>query len=258
MSPQKKKNSGNDSKEPNPAQTTGSAESSPSLETESANGSRTIPRPNLLSKEQVQNRKLQALKRLKVSPDQVEKAPPISEMLKKSKGGLRGLLKAMRFATEDDEIRTFLEKYDSINPGDRQYLPWEAIAIAAEVNLKYLLGAVQLAAVQYFGNMSKIIAISNHPKITTARVKYALDPSGERDRQSLDIMVGALPSPKGPTFIGQAVFGASVKSGSHDDDEDDTPRAFGGDDDIDILFPPARDMQHKIQSVRQKQIEAPK
>ncbi len=179
-------------------------------------------------------------------------------MLKKSKGGLRGLIKAMRFATQDEEISTFLDKYDSIPPGDRQYLPWEAIALSANVNLIYFLGAVQLAAVQYFGNVSKIIAISNHPSITTARVKYAQDPSGERDRQSLDIMVGALPSPKGPTFIGNAVFGGSSSAKEHDDGDEPTP-VFGGNDDFDQLFPPASNMQEKLKMVRQqKQIEAPK
>lgn len=202
---------------------------------------------------------MEALKRIKVKPEEVEAAPPISAILKQSKGGLRGLLKAMRFATEDDEIARFLQKYDSIPPGDRQYLTWEAIALSAEVNLKYFLGAVQLSAASYFANVSRIIAISNHPQVTSARVKYALDPSGERDRQSLDIMVGALPSPKGPTFIGQAVFGPTPKSDDSSEVEDEAPaRMFGEDDDIDRLFPPARDMQEKLQKVRQRQLEGSK
>ena len=167
------------------------------------------------------------------------------------------MIKAMRFATQDEEISAFLNKYDSIPPGDRQYLPWEAIALAADVNLIYFLGAVQLAAVQYFGNVSKMIAISNHPSITKARVKYGQDPSGERDRQSLDIMVGALPSPKGPTFIGNAVFGGSSLGKGKDDDDEPVP-VFSGNDDFNQLFPPASEMQEKLKMVRQKQIEAPK
>ena len=178
-------------------------------------------------------------------------------MLKSAKGGLRALIKAMRFATEDSEIREFLKKYDSIPVGDRAYLPWEAIALSANVNITYLIGAIYLAAAQYFGNISKMIAISNHPGVTRSRIKYSRDPSGESDRRSIDIMVGALPSAKGPTFIGKAVFGPS--SGKSDDDDDDEPlKVFGSDDDIDELFPPASNMQEKLKAVRQNQLEAPK
>lgn len=196
-----------------------------------------------------------------MKPELLEVAPPLTDMFKSAKGGLRGLIKAMRFATEDSEIRAFLHKYDSIPVGDRPYIPWEAIAISANVNMTYLIGAVHLAAAQYFGNISKMIAISNHPTVTRMRVKYSQDPSGESDRRSLDIMVGALPSAKGPTFIGKAVFGPSGSKSEDDDDDDDdaqpVARTFGAGDE-DAVFPPSSDMQAKLRLVRQNQIEAPK
>lgn len=197
---------------------------------------------------------MQALKRLKVKSEDVDYAPPISSILKETKGGLKAALKAMRFATEDSEISNFLKKYDAIPVGDRAYLPWEAIALSAEVNLKYLLGAAQLAIAQFFGNKSRIIAISNHPAITKARVKYALMASGERDRNSLDIMVGALPSPKGPTFIGNAVFRGGGGNSAPQEDDDEPVKTFGASDDIDELFPPSSQMQERLTLVRQRQL----
>ena len=77
-------------------------------------------------------------------------------------------------------------------------------------------------------------------------MKYSQDPSGERDRQSLDIMVGALPSPKGPTFIGNAVFGGSTSPKGGGGEGDEPIQVFDGDDDINQLFPPASNMQERL------------
>lgn len=205
------------------------------------------------------DRKAAALKRLGLSQEQVNQAPQITPLLKNAKGGLKALLGAMRFATDDEDISNFLEKYDSIPVGDLEHTSWEAIAISAGVNLRHLLGAVQLAAATYFGNTSKMIAVTSHPSITKARVKYGLLPSGEKDRNALDVMVGALPSAKGPTFIGKAVFGGSTSAQStgpvaesDDDDEPEVVGTFTPDDDIDDLFPPANGMQEKLNPIRQR------
>ncbi|MDE1871821.1 MAG: hypothetical protein KGI06_06310, partial [Candidatus Micrarchaeota archaeon] len=115
--------------------------------------------------------------------------------------------------------------------------------------------AVQVAATSFFSNTSRLIAVSSHPAITKARVKYALMPSGEKDRNALDIMVGVLPTAKGPTFIGKAVFGGG---GSEKDDgeevhtEAQAVATFGPDDDIFDIFPPANEIQEKITPVRQR------
>lgn len=232
-----------------------------SSESVSASGSGHTQKNSPLSKEQIHQRRLQALKKLKVKPEQLETAPPISVMLKKYRGGLRGLITAMRFATNDLEINSFLKVYDSIPLNDRPYVPWEAIMIAAQVNVGYFLNAVHVAAAQYFGNISKILMISNHPQITKSRIEYGLMPAGDKDRNAIDIMVGAMPSAKGPTFIGKAVFGSSSSSNeSDDDDEDDTEpvKIFGVDSDTNEIFPPAHLMQDKLQPIRQKQLDAPK
>jgi hypothetical protein len=169
-------------------------------------------------------------------------------------------MEAMRFATTDEVIAAFLKKFDSIPAGDRECLSWEAIGISAGVNLNHFLGSAMLATATYCANKSKLIAITNHPEVTRKRVEYALMASGERDRNQLDILVGAVASPKGPTFIGKAVFGASGGGpGKANDDEDeetqDQTAVFGMDDDLDKLFPSPSAMQNKLVPIRQKLLD---
>jgi len=77
------------------------------------------------------DRKADALRRLKVKPEELEIAPQITPSLRQAKGGLRAVLSAMRMSAEDEVIAAFLQKYDSIPEGDRKTLPWEAVCIAA-------------------------------------------------------------------------------------------------------------------------------
>ena len=192
-----------------------------------------------------------ALRRLRIKPEDLDACPQITPLLKNADGGLKQVLSAMRFA-QDEVIADFLEKYDSIPTGDRERLPLEAIALAAKVDLNHLLGSTMMALQAQAVNTVKIIAMTSHPKITEARVKYGLMASGERDRTALDTAMGFLPSPKGPTFIGKAIFG----SGKHVMDEQgaggDEDETASGDPDLDKLFPPANLMQEKLIPVRQR------
>lgn len=208
------------------------------------------------------DRAQQALKRLGVDVLALRSAPEITPMLKNAEGGLKAVLGAMRFSADDPTIQSFLDKYDSIPVGDREKLSWEAIALAAGLDLRVFLGSAMLALQSQAVNMVKIIAMTSHHKITKARVRFGLLPSGEKDRTALDTAMGFLPSPKGPTFIGKAVFGSGGQTmnaqgaGRGDDDDDDGPVINGDDDpDLDNLFPPANDMQQKLIPIRQKMLE---
>ncbi len=164
----------------------------------------------------------------------------------------------MRFATNDQEIASFLKVYDKIPVGDRERLPWEVIMIKAKVNPVYLLGAIQLAVQTYCWNKSRFIAISNHPDITKARVKYGKDFIGaEKDRFALDVQVGAQQSPKGPTFIGKqvAVFsgGGQKKDGNGEDIVDAEVSTSDG---FDELFPSPNEIQERLVPIRQRLLEA--
>jgi hypothetical protein len=197
-----------------------------------------------------------ALRRLNVTPQDLAAAPQITSLLKQANGGLKCVMTAMRLSVRDEVIAAYLTKYDELPAGDRDRVPMEAVALAADVDINTLLGSVMLALQAQAQNAIKIIAMTSHPKITAARVKYGLRPAGERDRTALDTAMGFLPSPKGPTFIGKAIFGSGKNTMDQQgtgDDDDDSPG--GGDElDLDALFPPANAMQQKLTPIRQKML----
>jgi hypothetical protein len=199
-----------------------------------------------------ENRVAEALKRLKVKPEKVAEAPQITPLFKNAEGGLKGVLNAMRFSAQDEVIATFLKKYDSIPEGDRQRVPWEAVAIAARLDIRQLTGSILFAMQAASASMVKVIALSSHPLITKARITYGQLPGGDKDRNAIDTALGFLPSPKGPTFIGKAVFGST---GTKEKEESEPNAVFGEDDDLDDLFPMASSMQEKLVPIRQRLLE---
>ena len=238
----------------------------PILESALPSGSAIIPKKTRKPKslmpvpKHLESRTLQALKRLKVKPESLLAAPPLTPMLKTTvKGGLKAALDAMRFATDDTEIRAFLKVYDKVPIGDRECLSWEAMSIAAKVNVKHLLGAIQLAVQTHCWNRSRFIAVSNHPDVTKSRVKYAKMAGGEKDRTALDIALGIMQSPKGPTFIGTqqvAVFRGGGQGKAKDEDDGKTVDAeYTTNNDFDDLFPSPTDIQDKLVPIRQRLLE---
>ena len=83
-------------------------------------------------------RKAKALRKLGVSADQVANANQITPFLKGGRGGLKAVLRAMRFS-KDPVVGRFLAKHDSLGVWERQNTRWEAVALAAGVDLPYLL-----------------------------------------------------------------------------------------------------------------------
>lgn len=154
----------------------------------------------------------------------------------------------MRFS-EDGLIQEFLELYDSLPVRDRESLPIEAIAIAANINPSHLLGEIMLAMRDHSVNEVKIAAIAAHPKIMRQQVKHAMTQDGYNDRRDLNMMLGALPSPKGPTFINR-YFAGNQKDESEGIEEAVT--------DVDAVFTPCHLTQQKVQPLRQKLLEGRK
>lgn len=169
-------------------------------------------------------------------------------------GGQKAVLEAIRFSPDSPEINAFLKVYDDLPKGDRERLPWEAIAISAEINPTHLLGAIHFAIQKHSANRAKFIIGMGHPLSVAARVKYAQLPSGEKDRTALDIMAGAQPQKKGLTIINKNSFGGSSSEEDDDDEDDNTIQGevFTTEHDLDGLFPPSASMQEKIVKVRQK------
>jgi len=184
-----------------------------------------------------------------VKPEQLAVAPEITSLFKNAEGGLRAVLNAMRFSVHDETIAAFLKKYDSIPEGDRRRVSWEAVALAAKLDLHHLTGSILFALQASSVNTVKVIALTSHPSVMQSTVNFAKLPSGEKDRTMLHQGLGFLPSPKGPTFIGKAVFGAN---GEKENDLSAENKVFDEDDDLDELFPPANVMQERLTPIRQR------
>ena len=137
-------------------------------------------------------RRARALRRLGVSADQVASATQITPFLKGARGGLKAVLGAMRFS-KDPVVGRFLAKHDCLGAWARQNTPWEAIALAAAVDLPYLLGAALLAWQGDATTRANLIAICHAPELMKKRVEYAMLPGGWRDRDALEKLVLGLP-----------------------------------------------------------------
>lgn len=175
-------------------------------------------------------------------------AADVTGLLKSAKGGLKAVLKAMRFS-KDINVIAFLEKYDEIPDRDRESIPWEAIAIAAHVDATYLLGGAILAIQNHSANAVKIIALSNHPALIQKRVEFGQLPGGTRDRDALDQSMGFLPTAKGATFIINPVKPPEAKEAPEDPDD-------GREGDLNHLFPSLSSTQDTLVPAKAKMLEA--
>jgi hypothetical protein len=197
-------------------------------------------------------RKEAALERLGVTPAQLAAASDITSVLKDIPKGRMIAFKAMRFSSSP-AIKTFLKRYGKVPEGDRPYLSIEAISIAADIEPTYLLGEIMLAMREHSVTKYKLRAIVGHPEIIESRLKFAKGEHGYRDRDAVDIMMGALPGRQGgSTFINKFFAG---KSGD-EPGEPEQPERF--EDDLDVIFPDVSIMQEKVQPMRQKLLETRK
>lgn len=126
----------------------------------------------------------------------LERIPKITDTLKSSFKTIKDAVEAIRFSNETAAIE-FLDVYDSLPIGDRQYLSIEAICLKAEIAPSAFLGAVFMACKDLRGKESALIAINSHPQVLKDTIRFASEPGGDRDRKMLHEATGFLPTPKG-------------------------------------------------------------
>lgn len=136
-------------------------------------------------------RKASALRKLGISTDQIASAPQITPLLKDERGSLKPVLQGMRFS-DDPVVQCFLSKRDSLGVWARKNTPWEAIALAAGIDLLHLLGAALLARQEHTEKAERFIAMSYHPEVMRKQIEYAMLPGGWRDRESIHKLLGLL------------------------------------------------------------------
>jgi hypothetical protein len=167
--------------------------------------------------------------RMGLDADSARALPPISDIIKVAKGGVKTIVAALRFIADPD-IDKFFDVFDELTPQEQKEIPFEWVAAKADIDPSRLLGKITLALRAYSVNMVKIIATSHHADVMKARVGNAKEPRGVRDRNALDQALGFMPRPKGATTIINVPGGTSIG-----DDDGDVIEA--GDIDADDLFP---------------------
>jgi hypothetical protein len=133
-------------------------------------------------------RKAKALRKLGVSADQVARLSQITPLLKDKRRSLKPVLLAMCLS-QDPVVQCFLAKRNSLGKWARENVCWEAIGLAAGIDLQHLLGATMLALREF----EKTIAASHCLDVLEKRIEYAKLPGGWRDRDALDKLLGLLP-----------------------------------------------------------------
>jgi hypothetical protein len=134
-------------------------------------------------------RKACAFRRLGVTPEQIANAPQITPLLVDKRRSLKPALLAMHMS-QDPVVKCFLDKRHSLGVWARKNVCWEAIALAAAIDLEHLLGATMLA----LRELEKTIAASHCLDLLKKRIEYAKLPSGWRDRDAIDRLLGMLPT----------------------------------------------------------------
>ncbi len=136
-------------------------------------------------------RRAKALRKLGISPDQVASAPQITPLLKGTRRSLNATLEAMRFS-QDPVVQCFLAKRDALGVWARENTSWEAIALAAGIDLLHLLGAALLARREHARAVGNLIALAHYPELMEKRIEYAKLPGGWRERDALDKLFWSL------------------------------------------------------------------
>lgn len=171
--------------------------------------------------------------------DKFRQAPSLSFLGKRQE-----VIAAMRFSG-DASIVEFLKVWDSTPVCDRKQIPFELIALKANVDVNNLVGAYIMCFRSLQAQKSSLKAMAAHPKLVDSTILYAGMPGGERDRRMLHEAVGFLPTPKGLT-INQNFGQPQVL-----EEREDSPAEI----EVDDLFPMINEKQEKWQGNRTKLLE---
>lgn len=139
--------------------------------------------------------------------EQLDREPKLTAIIDEGvKGGLDAALEGMRFSNAPTVV-AFLKVYDDADRMEREYMPWEGWALLAGVSPGTLLGEILISLRQTSVVLAKAMLVSNHKDVLAAGIKMAKRPQGYRDRHDINVALGVLPQPKGPTIIGKYYAG---------------------------------------------------
>ena len=176
-------------------------------------------------------------------------APDIQGLFESmASGGTQTIISALRYSIDDDII-AFLDKYDNASEHQKKVMPLQAFVLSCGMECNKFIGAAILALRDHSINQVKLLAISNHPEVMRARIDNAKRPEGVKDREAIDLMLGALPTPKGATFITkQYITSGTAGEVKQIEGQADEVEEMSSEDQLDFLFPSLTDTQKKLTS----------
>lgn len=173
------------------------------------------------------------LTQYKIGKRQLENCPKIEDRLRKVIGGRLRAIETLKFSQHPD-ARKLLEFCQRIKFANREKVPFEAMCLAAGVDVVTIWGALILAARDVSRAESALITMTEHPDVVRATVDFAKGSLlASKDREMVHKAVGWLPTPKGSN-INVNVFDPHKDSAEGDDGEGQSLDDVFGSDPMEI------------------------
>lgn len=150
---------------------------------------------------------------LGITREKMREQVKVSHNFQYIEGGEAMVIEYLR-ASDDDDVRKFLDVYDNVDTDKRDFLSFEEFCAAADVSSAKLFGKLMEVTVTQSNQTSAIMAAVAHPMVLKTTIAMAQTPAGHRERKLLHTASGLLPSPKGSqTSITVNQANVTAKSG---------------------------------------------
>ena len=165
-----------------------------------------------------------ALKRLGLTEADIEDVPEVTPRVKEAMGSVREAISLLR-GDDAPDSRKFIRKWDSLSPRDQKSARLEHVVTAAGLTTRRFMELLAGAEFDHSATVSKIFVSRSQLKVLKSTVKAATDEQpifnkdgdiigqSNGDVKAMEIfhkITGAMPTPKGGTFINNQQINAQV------------------------------------------------
>lgn len=144
----------------------------------------------------------------------LQNVPRVTHLLSEAEEGLPQVLQALR-ASGDEDARLFVEKYDSVAPGEikRRGISWEEISVACGIGPRRLLEVAMWALKEDREAAAAIIRATSLPLVVKKSVQMGLHDRGIKDRRMLFEASGFVPVPSGSVVVNRFTAATQINTG---------------------------------------------
>ena len=169
-----------------------------------------------------------ALKRLGLREKDIKGVPDITPRVKEALGSVKEAILLLR-GDDSKDSRKFIEKWDSLSDRDRKHVQLEHVVTAAGLTTRRFMELLAGAEFDHSATVSKIFVSRSQLKVLKSTVKAATDEQpifnkegdligqSNGDVRAMEIfhkITGAMPTPKGGTFINNQQINAQIPAAS--------------------------------------------